>query len=68
MKGDFLGDSFDVEEEGGGETNYSFAVNGVIGVSCVDRLLQLCGGESVFPDKPPVEAGDACAIENYIRR
>ena len=39
MEGDFSGNSFDVEEEGGGEVNYSFAVNGVIGVSRVDGFL-----------------------------
>ena len=48
----------------GSEANYSFAVDGVIGVSCVDRLLQPCGREGVFPDESPVETGDACAAVN----
>ena len=39
MEGDLLGNTFDVEEEGGGEVDYSFAVNGVVGVPCVDGLL-----------------------------
>ena len=39
MEGDLSGDTFDIEKEGGGEVNYSFAVNGVIGVPCIDRLL-----------------------------
>ena len=39
MEGDFVGDSFDVEEEGGGEANYSLAVNGVISVPRIDRFL-----------------------------
>ena len=39
MEGDLLGDSFNVEEEGRGEADYSFAINGVISVSCVDRFL-----------------------------
>ena len=36
MEGDLSSDSLNVKEEGGGETNYSFAVNGVISVSGVD--------------------------------
>ena len=39
MEGDFAGDSFNVEEEGGGEANYSLAVNGVISVPCINRFL-----------------------------
>ena len=64
MEGDFLGDTLDVKEEGGSEANYSFAVDGVIGVPRVDRLLQPRGGEGVFPDESPVETGDACAAVN----
>ena len=64
MEGDFSGNTFDVEKEGGGKANYPFAVNGVIGVSRVDRLFQPCGGEGMFPDEPPVETGDACAAVN----
>ena len=64
MEGDFSGNILNIEEEGGGEANYSFAVNGVIGVSRVDRLFQPCGGEGMFPDEPPVEAGDAGAAVN----
>ena len=36
MEGNFSGDAFNIKEEGGGKTNYSFAVNGVIGVSRID--------------------------------
>ena len=39
MEGDFSGDSFNVEEEGGSEANYSFAVDGVIGVPHIDGFL-----------------------------
>ena len=39
MEGDLSGNTFDVEEEGGGEVNYSLAVNGVIGVPRVDGFL-----------------------------
>ena len=35
----FSGDPFDVEEEGGGEADYSFAVDGVVGISCIDGFL-----------------------------
>ena len=64
MEADLLSDTLNIEEEGGGEANYSFAVNGVISISCVDGLLQLCGGEGMFPDESPVETGDACAAVN----
>ena len=39
MEGDPLGDTFNVEEEGRGEVDYSFAINGIIGIPCVDRFL-----------------------------
>ena len=64
MEGDLLGNTFNVKKEGGGEANYPFAVNGVVGISCVDRFLQSCGGEGILPDEPPVETGDACATVN----
>ena len=64
MEGNFSGNAFDVKEEGGGEANYPFAVNGVIGVPCIDRLLQPCGGKEMFFNETPVEAGDACATVN----
>ena len=64
MEGDFPGDAFNIEEEGGGETNYSFAVNGVVGISCVDGFLQPSSGEGMFSDESPVETGDACTTVN----
>ena len=64
MEGDLLGDSFNVEEEGGGEVDYSFTVNGVIGIPGIDWFFQLGGGEEMFFNKPPVEAGNACATVN----
>ena len=64
MEGNLPGNTFNVEKEGRGEADYPFAVNGVVGISCVDRFLQLCGGEGVFPDKSPVKAGDACSTVN----
>ena len=64
MKGDFSSDPFNVEEEGGGEADYSFAINGVIGVSGVDWFFQSGSGEGISSDKPPIKAGDACAAIN----
>ena len=49
---------------GRGEMDYSFAVDGVVSVSGVDWFLQPGGGEGIFPDKSPIEAGDACATVN----
>ena len=39
MEGDLSGDALDIEEESGGEADYSFAIDRVIGVSCVDGFL-----------------------------
>ena len=39
MEGDFPGNTFNVEKEGGDEADYPFVVNGVIGVSCIDGFL-----------------------------
>ena len=39
MEGDFSSDTLDVKEKGGGEANYSLAVDGVVSVPCVDGLL-----------------------------
>ena len=39
MEGDLSGDALDVKEEGGGEANYSFTVNGVVSVPCIDGFL-----------------------------
>ena len=64
MEGDFPSDPFDVEEEGGGEADYTFAINGVIGVSEVDWFFQSGSGKGMSPYKPPIEAGDACATIN----
>ena len=64
MEGDFPGNSLNIEEEGGGEADYSLAVNGVISIPGIDWFLQPGGGEGVFPDKSPIEGGDACATIN----
>ena len=64
MEGDLLSDPFDIEEEGGGKADYSFAINGVISVSGVDWFFQPSSGEGMFSDKPPIKAGDACAAVN----
>ena len=44
MEGDFPGNSLNIEEEGGGEADYSLAVNGVISVPGIDWFLQPGGG------------------------
>ena len=61
MEGNLLNDSFNIEEEGGGETDHSFAVDGVVSVPCIDWFLQPGSGEGMLSNKPPVKAGDACA-------
>ena len=61
MEGDFSGDSFNVEEEGGGEADHSLAIDGVIGIPSIDWFLQPGSGEGMFSNRPPVKAGNACA-------
>ena len=60
MEGNLLSDTFVIEEECGGETDHSFAIDGVVSVPCIDWLLQLAGREGMLSNKPLVEAGDAC--------
>ena len=64
MEGDLLSNPFDIEEEGGGETDYSFAVDGVISVCGIDWFFQPGGGKGMFSDKSPIKAGDACTTVN----
>ena len=64
MKGDFLSNPFDIEEKSGSKVDYSFAINGVIGISGIDWFFQPGSGEGMFPNKPPIEAGDTCAAVN----
>ena len=58
------GYSSDIEEQGGGEPDYSFRIDGVIRVPGLDRFLETLGGDSLFSDEPPVDAGDACSAVN----
>ena len=39
MEGDLPSDSFNVEKEGGGEADYSLAVDGVVGIPGIDWFL-----------------------------
>ena len=50
MEGDFPSDPFNIKEEGEGEADYSFAINGVIGVSGIDWFFQL--GRECFLTNP----------------
>ena len=56
-----MGYSSDIEEQGGSKLDYSFRVNRVVRVSGLDRVFQALGGDSLFPDKPLVDTGDACS-------
>ena len=55
------GYSSNVEEEGGGELDHSFRVVQVVRISGLNRGFQVLGGDSLFPDETPVDAGDACS-------
>ena len=54
------GYSSNVEEQGSGEPDYSFRVDGVVRVSGLDGFLETFGGDSLFSDESPVDAGDTC--------
>ena len=56
----FLGDPFNVGEEGTGEMNFSTFVQGLVYVSDFDGNVKLCGGKGVFSDQLPVDARDVC--------
>ena len=56
--------SSDVEEQGGGKPDYSFRVDGVVRVSGLDRFLEVPGGDPLFSDESPVDAGDTCSAVN----
>ena len=60
MEGNLPSNTFNVEEEGGGEMDHSLAIDGVVSVPCVDWFLQPGSREGMLSNKPPVEAGDAC--------
>ena len=64
MENHFLGDSFDIGEEGTGVQNVSFLVEGSISVSRADGFLEFDGGESMFFNKVVVDAGDICSAIN----
>ena len=51
-----MGYSSNVEEQGGGEPDYSFGIDRVIRVPSLDWGFQVLGRESMFPDEPPVDA------------
>ena len=49
MEGDSSGNYSKVKEQGGGESDYSFGIDGVIHVLCLNWVLQALGGESLSP-------------------
>ena len=51
----------DIKEQGSGEPDYSFGVDRVVHVPGLDRGFQALGRDSLFSDKPPVDAGDTCS-------
>ena len=58
------GYSSDVEEQGGGKPDHSFGVDRVVRVSGLDGFLETFGGDPLFSDEPPVDAGDAHSAVN----
>ena len=58
MEGDSSGYSSDVKEQGGGEPDHSFGVNGVVRVPGLNWGFQVLSREFVFPNKSPVNARD----------
>ena len=55
------GYSSDIEEQGCGEPDYSFRVDGIVRISGLDGFHETFGGDSLFSDEPPVDARDACS-------
>ena len=57
----FLSNLFDVGIEGVGVTNYAILICGLVDAPNSNGGSKFFGGESVFPDKLPVYAGDVHA-------
>ena len=64
IKGNSAGYSSNVEEQGGGEPDHSFGIDRVIRISCLHRGFQALGRKFMFPDKLPIDTGDACSAVN----
>ena len=62
MEGDSSGYPSNIKEQGGGKLDYSLGVDRVVHISCLDWGFQVLGRKSVFPDKSPIDAGDAHPI------
>lgn len=60
MKGDFLGDFPDIQEEGGGEEDVAFSVGRLVDISDSDGDGEAVSREVVPSDESPVDAGDFC--------
>ena len=58
VEGGLASYSSNIEEQGGGKPDYSFRVNGVVRVSGLNGFLEALGGDSLFSNEPPVDAGD----------
>lgn len=64
MEGDFLSNSFNVKEEGGGEENLSIFVGRLVYVVDDDGGFESVSGKLVFSYESPVNAGDFCTAIN----
>lgn len=59
-----LCNSFYIKEEGRGEADDSFAIEGVVSISGIDWFIHPSGGKGVFSNEPPVNAGDTSPTVN----
>ena len=62
MEDDLLGDSSNIKKQGSGKPDYSLGIDGVIHVSCLNRVFQALGGEFVFSNESPIDARDTCPM------
>ena len=56
----FLSDPFNVGVEGAGIADCTGLIHGLVDIANGNGGGKFFGGESVFPDKLPVNAGDVC--------
>jgi len=67
VKDDFLGDSFNVDEESAGILDISLFIERSIGISGMDGVFEFRGGKAMFLNKVIVDAGDVhTAIDESI--
>ena len=60
----FLHNTLYVGKKGAGKVDFPIFVQGLVNISYFDGNIKFHGGEGVFSNKLPVDAGDVCTTVN----